>query len=373
MSPKNKDNLFFPFTSPKTRYYYLARYGIWHAVDVLGLKSGDIALMPAYFHGVEVEAYLRRGIKLKYYGVNEKFEIDIDCLESLISPEVKVIHLIHYFGFPQPITQIKELASFHNIFLFEDCALSLFSQVPEGPLGTFGDLSIFCLYKTLQLPHGGMLVINRPDLFLPPPVEPPNRGSTITYLTRNILQYYRLKGGFFGEKLIPPMFHLARIFKNASKIDVLPIDTNEFQEEHVNLGVSPVTKLLIEKFDPIDIVAKRRRNYLNLIDLLKDETDIPFKELPDGVCPLSLPIFVKKKEDVYLRLLDRNIETVNFWSIHHPDLRRGTFPKVELLREHILEIPIHQELDNKHIEFIASQVIKILRTYDCSFSMHNYT
>ena len=39
-------------------------------------------------------------------------------------------------------------------------ALSLLSEPDGEPLGSFGDWSIFCLYKTLPVPNGALLVQN---------------------------------------------------------------------------------------------------------------------------------------------------------------------------------------------------------------------
>src|SRR5204862_512234 len=72
----------------------------------------------------------------------------------------RVLYVIHYLGWPQPILELRELCKERGIVLIEDCALSLLSQFNGRPLGTFGDYSVFCLYKTLPVPNGGMLIQN---------------------------------------------------------------------------------------------------------------------------------------------------------------------------------------------------------------------
>ena len=48
-----------------------------------------------------------------------------------------------------------------GLVLVEDCALALLSEAEGGPLGSFGDYAVFCLYKTLPVLDGGLLVQHR--------------------------------------------------------------------------------------------------------------------------------------------------------------------------------------------------------------------
>ena len=58
---------------------------------------------------------------------------------------------------------LAELCRRRNMRLVEDCALALLSADGSLPLGTAGDWAVFCLYKTLPLPNGALLVQNTPD------------------------------------------------------------------------------------------------------------------------------------------------------------------------------------------------------------------
>jgi dTDP-4-amino-4,6-dideoxygalactose transaminase len=55
---------------------------------------------------------------------------------------------------------LKQLCRDRSMLLVEDCALSLLSEPDGEPLGSHGDWSIFCLYKTLPVPNGALLVEN---------------------------------------------------------------------------------------------------------------------------------------------------------------------------------------------------------------------
>src|SRR5262249_37144331 len=86
---------------------------------------------------------------------------DLDALRRLARSGPRVIYAIQYLGWAQPIDEIRAFCREHGSLLVEDCALSMLSEHRGEPLGTFGDFSIFCLYKTLPVPKGGVLAQNR--------------------------------------------------------------------------------------------------------------------------------------------------------------------------------------------------------------------
>ena len=71
-----------------------------------------------------------------------------------------VLYVIHYLGWPQPMRRLRAICRRRGMLLVEDCALSLLSEPDGQPLGSFGDWSVFCLYKTLPVPNGALLVQN---------------------------------------------------------------------------------------------------------------------------------------------------------------------------------------------------------------------
>ena len=72
-----------------------------------------------------------------------------------------LLYVIHYVGWPQPMAELADLCRRRDMLLVEDCALSLLSETPTAARSAaFGDWSVFCLYKTLPLPNGALLVQN---------------------------------------------------------------------------------------------------------------------------------------------------------------------------------------------------------------------
>src|SRR5262245_17290688 len=136
--------LVFPFDQPGLRYRYFARNAVWDAVHLLGLK-GKKVLMPAYHHGVELETLMEAGIQPVYVLVDQQMRAAFD--QSLSKSDgAAALYTIHYAVFPQYMRAARQLADELGVPLVEDCALALLSSDGEKPLGSFGDVSVFCLY-----------------------------------------------------------------------------------------------------------------------------------------------------------------------------------------------------------------------------------
>ena len=126
----------------------------------MGINAGHNIILPSYNCGTEIDPILDQKIQIKYYKINRDLTINIDHLVKQIDPKTAAILVIHYLGFPQPISEIKKICSTNKIFLIEDCAHAFLSTYQSKNLGSFGDLSVFSIRKTLPIPNGGALVIN---------------------------------------------------------------------------------------------------------------------------------------------------------------------------------------------------------------------
>ena len=351
----------FPFQGGRTRYYYLARNAIWHGAGSLGLKAGDEILMPGYHHGVELETLIAKGMRVRCYRVDREMRIDMDDLRAKLRKETRALYITHYLGYPQPATELKRIADEAGIPLIEDCALSLYSASPEGPLGITGDFSVFCLYKSIPVPQGGALVLNRADLPLPPPPQEPDSLSTMAYVLYGLLDSLLLSRVPGGRSLAHGLRSLARAAKHATGSTVVQIDTEEFDVSAMNMGTREIARRIVRYTDPARTVAIRRENYGRMADRLDPAVRRVLPPLPAGACPLSFPIFVKEKVATEQALRREGIGTINMWSRHHPASPEGSFPDVDYLRRHVLELPIHQGMRAEHVDFVAEKASALAR------------
>lgn len=353
-----------PFAAPSARYFYFARNAIWQAVKDLGLEGGCV-LAPAYHHGVEIEALLDAGARVQFYSIGEHFEVDLDEIEALIGPDTRALYLTHFLGFPGPVRAIKALAQKHGLLLIEDCALSLFSADGDLPLGVTGDVAIFCLYKVLAVPDGGVLVYPDSPTGRAIPSDrgarpPPPLASSLAVAASSILRNVALRGGRVGRALRARALAVGKRALRASQVEPVLAGTQHFDREHAHLGPSRLTEHLLRVQDVTGLVSRRRRNYTFLLQQLRDLAPPLFDTLPHGVVPLCYPLLVDDNRWFMEQLVARGIEAVDFWREGHPACPTRDFPAVARLRASVVEIPCHQDLS---LDTLALMVTIIRRTF----------
>jgi perosamine synthetase len=354
--------LVFPFDQYGLRFRYFARNAVWDVVQLLGL-AGKKVLMPAYHHGVELETLLAAGVTPVFFRVDAQMRADFDDARAR-SGGAAALYVIHYVGFPQDMHAARQLSEELGVPLIEDCALALLSCDGEKPLGSFGDLSVFCLYKTIPVPNGGALLAHGDyarKLDLLAPATPPPFSSTASHLLGSMLSNLELRTGEAGRRVRQAMRDAAHWFVRRASVERVSTGTQHFNVEDVNLGMSAASHLVLRNQDVATILERRRRNYFHLYATLRDVAPPVTGELKPGVCPLFYPMAVDDKAGAMARLLARGVETVDFWRLRHPALPAGAFPEVDRLRERVLELPVHQDLSPADAEHIASCVRELLR------------
>jgi hypothetical protein len=104
------------------------------------------------------------------------------------------------------------------------------------------------------------------------------------------------------------------------------------------------------------IKRQRAENYRRLLEHLDDNVSPVFAALREGVCPLFFPIVVADKHAAALALQRRGVDALEFWNDGVEPGGREMSAHARFLREHVLELPIHQDLTADHIAYIARQL-----------------
>jgi dTDP-4-amino-4,6-dideoxygalactose transaminase len=269
---------------------------------------------------------------------------------------VDLLYVIHYVGWPQPMPALLELCRRRGMLMVEDCALSLLSETAEGPLGSFGDWSVFCLYKTLPLPNGALLVQNRRRLEVLErlPLRHAGSASVLGRTAELLVQRIRGRASHVGAALQVVKRGMGRA---AGALDVRRANVGDigFNLDEVDLAMSGVSARLLERLDFEDIRRRRVANYRRLDAALDAAVQRVFSELPDGVCPLFFPIVVRDKAAAARALQQRGVDALEFWN---ESMQSGDEmgPDARFLRTHVLELPIHQDLGPRHLAHVAREV-----------------
>jgi UDP-2-acetamido-2-deoxy-ribo-hexuluronate aminotransferase len=121
------------------------------ALMALDLKPGDEMLTTSFNYVAAAEAAALLGLKPVFVEVEEgTFNIDLNDLEAKLSPKTKVLIAVHLFGQGCDMEGIMALANKHGIFVIEDTAQSLGCDITyqgerrkAGTIGHIGTTSFF--------------------------------------------------------------------------------------------------------------------------------------------------------------------------------------------------------------------------------------
>ncbi len=131
---------------------------------LLNLKKNDEIIIPSHTYCATALPFTRYDCKIKWADINsETFCVDPSSIKKLITKQTKAIVVVHLYGSPCDINEIKKICKKEKIILIEDCAQSLGSKINNQHVGTFGDLSIFSFHQQKNmttLGEGGMLIVN---------------------------------------------------------------------------------------------------------------------------------------------------------------------------------------------------------------------
>lgn len=306
--------------------YHFSRDAIHALFGAFGYPSGTPVWMPSFHCGMEVRAAADAGFAPRFYGVKKDLRVDIDDLSRSLHDEPGPVLLIHYFGFPQPeTTGAAAICRQAGVPLIEDCSHAFLSRFEERELGTFGQAATFSLYKTLGTSDGGALRVDQIELsrltgrrfsLLPPSTRPivawdahRKKRRSMAMLSENDRCSHQSLLERFEQRVVTAR---RRIFAG---------------EWIYGRGISRLSRAIIRRLDAEIVLERRRRNYLELEALLRAAPNYRpvLPSLPPETCPLYLPIFVRRRTEIFVRLQAARIEAFIFGMFNHRQWIRCSF------------------------------------------------
>ncbi len=134
--------------------------GLHLSLAALGFKPGDEAIVPAFTWISTANVVEHMGGRVIFCDIDlETFNIDINKIEELINPKVKVIFPVHLFGLSVDMNPILKLAEKYNLKVIEDAACGFGSHYNKKHVGTMGDAGVFSFHprKAITTGEGGMI------------------------------------------------------------------------------------------------------------------------------------------------------------------------------------------------------------------------
>lgn len=317
----------FPLDHADCRLFSKARHGLWAGLQALGLEHGDEVLVPAYNHGSEIEALVQAGLTCRFYAGDERLAPDEAELESLCTPKVRALYLIHYLGFPQDAFRWRRWADERELLLVEDAAQAWLATSAGAPVGSVGDLSLFCLYKTFGLSDGAAILSR-----VPPRLDERRAAFGAGALARRHAAWVMERSG----SLAAAAARLRRERPYEPSLD--------FALGDPGTPPSGATRFLLPRIADPRAAARRRANYSALLKELREAVSAPFDVLPDGASPFAFLFESEDRDGVVRHFRDRGIGAYPFWLASHPAAPTEGFQEIALRRRRAVALPVHQEL-----------------------------
>ena len=134
----------------------------------LGIGPGDEVIVPDVTWVATASAVMYTGAKPVFADINTNdWTINLDSVRSLVNSRTKAIMPVHLYGYGAAMNQIMQIANEYNLYVIEDAAPAIGTEINGKRAGTFGDFGCFSFQgaKLLVTGEGGMLVTDNEELF----------------------------------------------------------------------------------------------------------------------------------------------------------------------------------------------------------------
>ncbi len=133
------------------------------AIKLAGVKPGDkVFCTDMTFAATVNPVTYEKGIQIFIDSEYETWNMDPEALEKAFQkhPDVKVVILVHLYGTPAKLEEIREICSRYNAILIEDAAESLGATYCGKQTGSFGNFNAISFNgnKIITTSAGGMLL-----------------------------------------------------------------------------------------------------------------------------------------------------------------------------------------------------------------------
>lgn len=330
------------------------------ALKELGLTQGDAILVPSYHSSELINAMQWLGVVPFFYRLLDDLSVDFSHLDHLLQRMPKALITTHYFGFSQPIKHLRSWCDNHAVSLIEDCSQAFYGAVDNIHLGAFGDYSVASARNFFPVDDGGLLVLNKKptlDHSSLTSIDMKCESKVFSSTVEQSLAYGRLG-------LLRPFFKFFAKYKQTkdhqgTQQQNVPNTciTEKFDPNWMEKSISMVSETIIEYTNTKRVVAKRRQYYLTLLRAFSGMQGVKplHTDLPDGVVPYVFPLLIASPQHAIHKLRTMGVP-FSRWSRLSTNDEDGSCAVSARMSKHLLQLPCHQELTHKEIDWLVSKV-----------------
>jgi len=308
----------------------------------LGLGPGDEVIVPSLTFVATANAVRYVGAKPVFADIVSPDDLNISpsSIDALITPHTRAIIVVHYAGYPCDMPAILSTAKQNGLFVIEDAAHAVGSELNGRKLGTWGDIGCFSFFsnKNMTTGEGGMITTDNDDLA--------QKLGRLRSHGMTSLTWDRHKG-------------------HAWSYDVVDLGYNyRIDEIRAAIGLAQLSK--VERNN--EHRRKLTQIYRDVLQEIVPQVGIPFQNYPGITSAHIMPILLPKeveREEFMGRMKEQGIQT----SIHYPPIHTFTSFRDDkpmdlsvtedvALRE--VTIPLYPALTDKDILMVVSAISQAL-------------
>jgi len=278
-----------PFQSKDSPFLFShARTALKYGLKAYNIQRGVEILIPEYICDVVLHPLYELGITPIYYCLNDRLEADWNDIKNKFNSNTAAVLVVHYFGFPQNISEYINFTSANDILLIEDNAHGFGAKFKNQLLGTFGDIGIASPRKSFPIFNGAYLYLDNNKQIM-----------QIDCLPLQPLNVVQKQIKEIAKKIIKKSEMLRFFFLNAPNYN----NIEEFSEEEIpewSIDESSYCYMLKQN---IDVSSRIRRELCKVWEKWALSNDLipvyPSDDFPffEEAAPLIFPAYTPSEED----------------------------------------------------------------------------
>lgn len=318
----------------QTRYAVGVNSGtdaLFLSLKALGIGAGDEVITMTSTFIATAGAIAASGARPIFIDCDEEYLMDVDAIESAITPRTKAIMPVHYAGHPVDMKRVLEIAKKHRLHVVEDACQAISSSIDGKKTGSFGITGGFSLHPLKNInvwADAGIITTNSREM------------AEKLRLLRNHGMKNRDEYEIFGYNsrldTIQAIVGL-HLIKDLEKITNIRI-------EHARMYDQALSEL-----EEYVIVPPRRKNVRYVYHLYI--------------------VQARDRDQLHAYLNEKGIEA----KVHYPmplhmqncakhlGYKKGDFPMAENQAERIITLPVHQHLSKKQVEYTIDMMKKFYK------------
>lgn len=133
------------------------------AAQLCQFKPGDEVIIPSHTFTSSAYPFAKKGAEIVWADIDLTTRVvTAETIEKKITHNTKAVVVVHLYGYMADMSSIMDVARDHDLFVIEDAAQSMGTDINGKKSGTFGDFGVFSLHShknITTLGEGGVLAV----------------------------------------------------------------------------------------------------------------------------------------------------------------------------------------------------------------------